>query len=296
MDIRLAFAPAKVNLFLHVGPAGKGGRHPLDSLVMFASTATDRLVIQPDPEMITLTVDGRFAEAAGEIEDNLVLRAADELAEIAGIMDGAAIHLEKRLPCAAGIGGGSSDAAVALRVLTDMWNADPRIAQDIAPLLGGDVLAALIGQPCLMRGDGDRVIPVSVPEVPALLVNPGVACPTAPVFNRFDALRAEQDNPQPFHELKLPKLKTARALIKWLGETTRNDLEPAAITGPAPEVYSLKERLRVLPGARLSRMSGSGATCFALFETMAEAEAAEALVLAAEPDWWVKATMLGAGQ
>lgn len=283
----IGYPPAKVNLYLHVGLPRKDGRHPLDSLVMFASSATDRLIIEPD-ESLFLEVDGPYADQCGDVNDNLVLRAADLLAEAGDVYEGAAMTLIKNLPCAAGIGGGSSDAAEALRMLSDLWGLPWDVGQSVAPALGGDGMAAYLAQTCLMRGDGADVRAASAPAVPALLVNPNVPCSTGPVYNRFD----EQGGGEGFALTKLPKFDGAAKFIKWLSEKTRNDLEPAAIS-LVPEIAGVLEALTELPGAKLARMSGSGATCFALFNTMDEARAAEAKILESEPGWWAKASMLG---
>ena len=183
----IGYPPAKVNLYLHVGPPRKDGRHPLDSLVMFASSATDRLIIQPG-ERLSLDVDGPFADQCGDVNDNLVLRAADLLAEAGDVLEGAEMLLVKQLPCAAGIGGGSSDAAEALRMLSDLWGLPWDVGQSVAPALGGDGMAAYLAQTCLMRGDGSDVRAASAQPVPAVLVNPNVPCPTGGVYDRFDEL------------------------------------------------------------------------------------------------------------
>lgn len=283
----IGYPPAKVNLYLHVGLPRKDGRHPLDSLVMFASSATDRLIVEFD-ERLSLEVDGPYADQCGEVNDNLVLRAADLLAEAGDVYEGAAMTLIKNLPCAAGIGGGSSDAAEALRMLSDLWNLPWDVGQSVAPTLGGDGMAAYLAQTCLMRGDGSDVRPAKAPAIPALLVNPNVPCPTGAVYDQFDA----QGGGEGFGVMKLPNFKTAAKLTTWLSTNTRNDLEEAAISR-VPEISSVLEVLSALEGAKLTRMSGSGATCFALFETMDQARAAEVEIAETQPGWWVKATMLG---
>lgn len=292
-DTRLSgWAPAKVNLYLHVGPPKQNGRHDLDSLVVFTgSSAADHLTVEPAADL-TLEVSGPFAAAAGGVEDNLVLQAAHALRSAAGVRQGARIQLKKWLPVAAGIGGGSSDAATALHLLTDLWQVDPAFAAGLAPGLGGDVPVALEGKPSLMRGEGERVLPFPVlPAIYAVLVNPGVPCPTGPVFRDHDAAGGgagftEIDPP--------PEFTGARELAGWLG-LQRNDLESPAIAR-VPEIGAVLEFLRAQPGALLARMSGSGATCFALFEALAFAERATA-VLASRQDtahWWSAASRLGA--
>ena len=278
-------APAKVNLFLHVGPLKPNGRHDLDSLVVFAGPeAADRLTAQPS-DILTLSVTGPGAAEAGAGADNLVLKAARALRAEAGVTHGAALHLEKRLPVAAGLGGGSADAAAALRLLTRLWDINPAHARDIAPSLGGDVPVALLGQPALMRGEGERVEPVTLPvPIPAVLFNPGIACPTGPVFAAFDAAGGGQD----FAELgPLPGFADLDALFGWLA-AQRNDLEAPALAlvpkvGPATP----------LPPPRLTRMSGSGATFLALYATLAAAQESADMLSAQHPEWWVRATLLG---
>lgn len=283
----IGYPPAKVNLYLHVGPPRKDGRHPLDSLVMFASSATDRLIIEPD-ERLTLNVEGPYAEECGDVNDNLALRAADLLAEAGDVYDGAEMTLIKNLPCAAGIGGGSSDAAEALRMLSDLWGLSWDVGQSVAPALGGDGMASYLAQTCLMRGDGADVRPAIAPPVPALLVNPNVPCPTGAVYDAYDTAGGGEG----FKLTKLPKFDSAQKLTTWLGKETRNDLQEAAIS-LVPEISGVLEALSDLPGAKLARMSGSGATCFALFGEMDEARAAEASMAETQPGWWTKASMLG---
>ena len=282
-------APAKVNLFLHVGPVQANGRHPLDSLVVFAGPeAADQLEVR-EADALSLTVTGPGAAEAGTGEDNLVLRAARALQAEAGVTAGAAITLDKQLPVAAGIGGGSADAAAALRLLTILWQTDPAAARAVAPGLGGDVPVALEGRPALMQGEGERVRRVTgLPALPAVLVNPGIACPTGPVFRAYDAAGGGAG----FREFgAVPPFERVYDLVHWLGEQ-RNDLEPPAIA-LVPDIAGVLKQLSGLPGTILARMSGSGATCFALFDTLDAAQRAGALLADAHPDWWVRVTMLG---
>jgi 4-diphosphocytidyl-2-C-methyl-D-erythritol kinase len=284
-DTLHTLARAKVNLFLHVGPLKPNGRHDLDSLVVFAGPeAADRLTAQRS-DILTLSVTGPGAAEAGAGADNLVLKAARALRAEAGITQGAALHLEKRLPVAAGIGGGSADAAAALRLLTRLWDINLAHARAVAPSLGGDVPVALLGQPALMRGEGERVEPVTLPApIPAVLFNPGIACPTGPVFAAFDAAGGGRD----FAELgPLPGFADLDALFGWLA-AQRNDLEVPALAlvpkiGPATP----------LPSPHLTRMSGSGATFLALYATLAAAQESADMLSAQHPEWWVRATLLG---
>lgn len=285
-------APAKINLFLHVGPVKPNGRHDLDSLVVFAGKeAADRLSVEK-AETLTLNLTGPGAAGLGAGEDNLVLRAARALARAAGIDQGAGLHLDKQLPIAAGIGGGSADAGAALRLLCGLWSADLSVARELAPGLGGDVPVALFGQSALMRGEGERIEPAGLPcALPAVLVNPKISCATGAVFEAFDANAGGAG----FAEILWPDFPDGpdgmTALINWLSVQS-NDLEGAACA-LVPEISGVLNALDALPGARLTRMSGSGASCFALFETSEDADKAEAELRASHPDWWVRATVLG---
>jgi 4-diphosphocytidyl-2-C-methyl-D-erythritol kinase len=283
------FAPAKVNLFLHVGPAKPSGRHDLDSLVVFAGPeAADRLTVEPS-DILTLSVTGPGATEAGTGGDNLVLKAARALKAEAGVKHGAALHLEKSLPVAAGIGGGSADAAAALRLLTRLWDINPRHARTVAPQLGGDVPVALLGEPAFMRGEGERVEPVRLPApIPAVLFNPGIACPTGPVFAAFDAA----DGGPEFTECgPLPDFADPGELIEWLAGQ-RNDLEAPALTlhgalkSPEWSVNGPKSPL-------MTRMSGSGATFVCLYATLDAARESAEFLKAQQPEAWVRATLLG---
>ena len=287
-----ALAPAKVNLFLHVGPVQANSRHPLDSLVMFAGEeAADRLdVMTSDDLSMTITGPGvTNPDYNGPVDDNLVLRAARALQAETGTTKGAAFTLDKRLPIAAGIGGGSADAAAALRLLTDLWGTDPAAARKVAPDLGGDVPVALQGHAALMQGEGERVRRApGLPRVPALLVNPNLACPTGPIFRAYD----EAGGGAGFREFgAVPPFERVWDLVHWLREQ-RNDLQAPAIAA-VPEIAGVLDTLQALPDAQLTRMSGSGATCFALFETEDAARRAEAQLSADRPDWWIRATSLG---
>ena len=286
------WAPAKVNLYLHVGPPKSNRRHNLDSLVVFADErAADHLKAEP-ADTLSLDVSGPRAAEAGTLEDNLVLKAARALQAASGTRQGARLTLQKWLPVAAGIGGGSSDAATALRLLTKLWDIDPAHAAALAPGLGGDVPVALSGQPALMRGEGERVTPLpSLPPLATLLINPGVPCPTGPVFCAHDAAGGGAG----FAEIHpLPEFQDAKSLAAWLREQ-RNDLEMPAIA-MVPEIAEALTFLRAQPGVLLARMSGSGATCFALFEAIAFAERAMVVLRndAGRKHWWTAACRLGA--
>ena len=275
-------APAKLNLYLHVIGRRADGYHLLDSLVAFADIAD--VVTASGAPRLELRVEGPFAPAlAGAGEDNLVRRAAAALAERAGIPLRAALVLEKNLPVASGIGGGSSDAAATLHALAELWSLDlrePRFA-GLAESLGADVPVCLLGRTAWLGGIGEQVSPApSLPDCSVLLANPGIAVPTPAVFKARTGAFSE---PARF---ELP-LGDVRDLAAWLA-ARRNDLTDAAIS-LAPEIAEVLRALSALPGALLARMSGSGATCFALFAEPSAARAAAARLAAERTGWWVAA-------
>lgn len=268
------FAPAKVNLSLHVVGQRPDGMHLLDSIVAFADIG-DQLSAAP-ADVSTLEVTGPMANGVPTDDANLVLKAA------AWLRVPAAFTLEKHLPAAAGIGGGSSDAAAALRVLARMSGRPVPTGSEV---LGADVPVCLEPRSVRMRGVGERLSQIALPPLPALLVNPGVAVPTGRVFA---ALCDKNNSPMPD---ELPALSSLSEAIEWIS-LQRNDLQEPAIS-VAPEINRVLRRLAALSGARLARMSGSGATCFVLFDTMQEAVAAQTLLREEGRNWWVAATCLG---
>ena len=289
-------APAKVNLYLHVGPVRPDGRHPLDSLVVFADArAADRLRYEATDHPLSLNVSGALAEHPFMTadENNLVLRAVRALEAKTGQPILGQITLEKKVPIAAGIGGGSSDAAATLHLLNKALDLDFTEADlcEIAVPLGGDVPACVAGRPVLMRGDGDRLEPVSPapPDFPALIVTPNQPCPTGPVFRAFDALNSGAA----FKETSPPAVPSAAGYAETLVKSFRNDLTEAAI-GQVPEVADLLADLNSVAGALLARVSGSGASCFALFSEESDALTACDHIRLKYPDYWVRATRLGA--
>ena len=281
-------APAKVNLTLRVLGRRDDGYHQIESLVAFADCG-DRLTLAPGGEL-ALAVSGPRAGQAGADADNLVLKAARALAaRIPGIELGA-FSLEKNLPVAAGLGGGSADAAAALRLIAQangLPPGDPRIFE-AARATGADVPVCLDPRPRLMRGIGEILSePLVVPPLPAVLVNPGVAVATKPVFAAWTPA-AEPSTP---FDLAAAKGGGIERLL-YLLAAQANDLETAAIQ-LAPVIAGVLAGLRALPGCRLARMSGSGATCFGLFSSTAEAAAAAKIAQRRNPDWWVRACALG---
>lgn len=270
-------APAKVNLFLHVRGRRPDGYHLLESLAVFPAVG-DLLSATPAAD-ISLEVAGRFAAALSSGEENLVLRAARALAAAAGVTRGAAISLDKSLPVSSGIGGGSADAAAALRLLARVWNV--HVPGGVASGLGADVPVCLSApEPRFMAGTGEHLS--SPPPLPAfwmVLVNPGVPVGTGPVFAALD--RADGS---PCPVMPAGGFCAFGDLAGWLARQ-RNDLAPAAMTlCPA-----IGEVLDALSDAALARMSGSGATCFALHEGRASAEAQAGRIRRERPGWWVAA-------
>jgi 4-diphosphocytidyl-2-C-methyl-D-erythritol kinase len=273
-------AHAKVNVFLHVLERRADGYHALDSLVVFAAAA-DTLTAEPATSL-SLAVEGPFAAALAGVE-NLVLRAARALAAAASVTAGARLTLVKALPVAAGIGGGSADAAAALRALDRLWGL--RLGPDrlaaIAAGLGADIPVCVRARPARMGGIGERLAPApALPRFGLLLANPGVALATASVFA---ARRGGFDAPAALPAAWPDAAAMARDLARL-----RNALEPAAVA-LCPPIAAVLAALRRLPAARLARLSGSGATCFALFDDDDTAARAAALLRAAQPSWWVAA-------
>lgn len=261
------FAPAKVNLTLRVGRARADGYHPLDSLVVFADWG-DEIRVNDSPAFL-LTMSGEPSRRLAGGHDNLVMKAAVALQRAAGLDRAARIHLHKAIPVEAGLGGGSADAAATLRALNRFWKLDwplDRLAE-LGLDLGADVPACLYSRPLRMRGIGEWIEMVEIgPGLPAVIVNPGVAVPTGPVFVAFDSRDPRPLADGPWYQ---------GDLAGWLaGEA--NDLEAVAI-GREGVIGDTLEWLHAQPGAWLARMTGSGASCFALFDTLDEAErAAEA--------------------
>jgi len=276
-------APAKINLALHVTGRRGDGYHLIESLAVFTRFG-DRLQVSAAEED-GLAVSGRYAAGVPVDGRNLIAMARDALRKAAGRRNAfpVAVALEKNLPVASGIGGGSSDAAAALRLLARIWGLDIDAAElaEIALSLGADVPMCLAAQPLMARGIGENVEPLpAVPSLGLVLVNPGVPVSTPQVFS---ALRRRDNEPLP----ALPARIDFHSLRNWL-EATRNDLE-----APAREIQpAVADALRALKraDAGFARMSGSGATCFGLYETGNVAKRAAAAIRARHPDWFVAAT------
>jgi 4-diphosphocytidyl-2-C-methyl-D-erythritol kinase len=261
-------APAKLNLALHVRGQRPDGRHSIETIFAFC-TDGDWLAAEPADEL-SLSVSGPFAAEVPLGEGNLVVRAAEALKSAAGVDQGAAIQLDKRLPVASGIGGGSADAAAALRLLTSLWRIDPSHASAVAPQIGSDVPACLLSLSARGEGAGEDIRQVDLPGIsgsPVLLINPRVQLPTSDVFAHWDGVdRGPLDD--------------------W--REGRNDLEQPA-RALVPQIETVLAWLSVQPGAEFTRMSGSGATCFALFDSEEARDFASDNV---PREWWRLATTL----
>lgn len=268
---------AKINLALHVRARRADGYHDIETLFAFCADG-DRLTLEPRGDGVTLAVDGPFADALEGEPDNLVLAAAEQMRRFEGVgrerFAGAALHLDKRLPVAAGLGGGSADAGAAIRLLGRYWNAggDPKEVCLRAASLGADVPACIVSRTRVGTGSGtDLALPAidDVAATPVLLVNPRVPLPTGPVFRGWDGVDRGP-------------LQPGSAMAMALAG--RNDLEASAI-GLCPPVADVLARLRET-APLLARMSGSGATCFALYPSLGARDAADAAIAARRPEWW----------
>jgi len=270
-------AQAKINLHLHVIGQRPDGYHLLDSLVVFAEVG-DRLTAVPAADLL-LTITGPFATGLHAEPDNLVLRAAKLLAAEAGIAPYGHLILEKHLPVSSGIGGGSADAAAALRLLCRLWgiSLEPDLLNPIAERLGADVPVCLSGQPARLAGIGERLRPApALPPMGIVLVNPGVAVSTPAIFKlRSGAFSENAAFPSGWPD--------AAALAATL-RTTSNDLQPAACR-LEPVIACVLAALSADPACLLARMSGSGATCFGLYDSGTAAKRAAAGFVRA--GWWV---------
>ena len=277
-------APAKINLTLRVLGRRADGYHELESLVAFADV-TDVVTLQPDAED-ELEITGPFAGNSGPVADNLVLRALSAArGRIAGIKAGRFL-LEKNIPVAAGLGGGSADAAAALRLIASangLTLRDPRL-MSAAVATGADVPVCLDARARIMRGIGELLsAPIDLSMLPAVLVNPRVPLATRDVFSKFASAKRGSslaDVPRGFD-----------ALIEFLKQHD-NDLTPAACAS-APVVGEVLTALQALPGVRLARMSGSGPTCFALFAAQGEAANAAQKLGDQRKDWWIQSATIG---
>jgi 4-diphosphocytidyl-2-C-methyl-D-erythritol kinase len=290
---RIEKAPAKVNLTLHVVGRRPDGYHDIESLIAFAAVG-DTLTLTPD-DRLSLVVLGPGARACGDISENLVLKAARALAQrIEGLKLGLFL-LSKRLPIAAGLGGGSSDAAAALRLLAHANGLVPGDARvwEAAKATGADVPVCLDPKPRVMRGIGEVLSsPIAIPLIPAVLINPGFTLGTTDVFASFDHASPNRNSaPLTAPPEKLSAVAAERSSFLSAMASERNDLERTAIQ-LQPVIARVLELLRSQPGCAVARMSGSGATCFGLFASRASTRAAARGLREAYPGWWVRATAI----
>lgn len=292
---RAELAPAKVNLTLRVIGRRADGYHDIESVVVFAAVG-DTLTFAPGREM-SLAVRGPTAAASGDLTDNLVLKATRELAKRVERLKEGRFVLSKRLPVAAGLGGGSADAGAALRLLAranEIALDDPRLMA-AARATGADVPVCLDPRPRVMHGIGEILSPpIDLPRLPAVLVNPGVAVPTKDVFATLRLKPGTSTGasvPFPLTGKERDAVLTRGDLLRTVGED-RNDLEAPAIA-MEPIIAEALNDLRALGSCRLARMSGSGATCFGLFDSGRAATAAARALRAKNTNWWIRATTLG---
>lgn len=261
-------AYAKLNLALHVRGVLPDGRHRIETIFVFCEDGDELTFERPAHTSCEVEATGPFGSELGD--DNLAKAAWWKMCHAAHIRGGARFSIDKRLPIASGLGGGSADAAAALRLLTAAYKLDARFAKQVAPQIGADVPACLVSRPSRGTGAGDRLVPIDLPALsksPALLVNPLVRLSTGDVFARWDGV-------------------DRGPLGDW--RAGRNDLEGPAIS-LVPQIAEILDWLRRRPGADFVRMSGSGATCFALFDSDESCDAAAAAVPAR---WWHLATQL----
>lgn len=271
MTLQREIAPAKINLALHVRRRRDDGRHDIETIFAFC-TDGDLLEgesFEAESTGMSLALDGPFGGGFDGAEENMVERAWAALTSASQVKMQTRLRLDKRLPIASGLGGGSADAAAALRLLTSMWRIDPAHAQAVAPRLGSDVPACLLSMTARGEGAGDELelVDAGVAGMPVLLVNPLVPLPTRSVFEAWDGI-------------------DRGPLGDWRGG--RNDLEAPAV-GLVPEIGQVLDWLRARDGAAFARMSGSGATCFALF---GDEQARDAAAAAVPARWWRLATFL----
>lgn len=286
-------ARAKVNLTLRVVGRRADGYHDLESVVAFADCA-DRLTLLPGDEL-RLAITGPLAAACGEVADNLVLKAARLLAErVPGLKTGT-FTLNKVLPVAAGIGGGSADAAAALRLLAraNGLAIDDKRLTEVAKLTGADVPVCVPSQPCVMTGVGESLLPLSLPKIPCVLVNPRVAVATRDVFTALGLRSGELlvGIADVIQAMVWPE--AGASLEEWVEAfaSSSNDLEEPAMR-IQPVIGNVIAALNATNGAWLARMSGSGATCFAIYENTAEAGRAAEKIRGDHPTWWVHSGVL----
>jgi 4-diphosphocytidyl-2-C-methyl-D-erythritol kinase len=278
------FAPAKINLYLHITAKRDDGYHLIESLVAFANCG-DQVSVAPSTKL-KLTIEGQFSDDLSPNHDNLVMKAALILAKFAGIKATGDIVLTKNLPIASGIGGGSADAAATLCALKELWDISisTRDLFALAEKLGADVPVCLKGTPSIITGIGNKIIPApKLPKLWLVLVNPNISVSTAKVFSKY---QGKYSPTQPFTVKPQSAEKFANALSNY-----RNDLTTAAKL-VAPSIKEVLEAAEAAENQLLTRLSGSGATCFSLFKTKNAADTAVKQLLTTQPLWWIKAASI----
>lgn len=284
-DTLTLLAPAKVNLYLHVAPVRDDGYHPLDSLVAFADVG-DRMTFEKAGSF-SFEIIGPFSQTLNGEDDNLVVQALLALAKYLGVDDlPMAVTLDKRLPIASGLGGGSSDAGAALRganLLLELGLTDAEL-EELARVVGADGPMCYRARPAFASGVGEVLEDATgLPLLHAVLLNPGLPSPTGAVYRAYDAAPLGNcERPVPYAD--------PAAVIDWL-KAQRNDLQAPALT-VTPDIAEALETMALVPSCRLVRMSGSGATVFGLFDSAADA--VQAALILDRPDWWVRPAILGA--
>lgn len=285
-DIITELAPAKVNLDLFVTGKREDGYHLLDSLVVFTDFG-DRISVRAANDL-SLEINGPYADAIPTDDSNLVMRAALALQTFAEVNQGAHIELEKNIPAAAGVGGGSADAAAAIKALIRLWglSLDKAALMSLALSIGADVPVCMLSSPSIMRGVGENLSPLEgVPEFGMLLVNPGVDLSTPSVFKARSHTFSSVPDRKVFHNHL-----SRDEFVKNLSQQ-KNDLTDAA-GHLAPVVHETLRMISDLDGCLLTRMSGSGATCFGLFSDLATAKQAESALSLRDTGWWIKACQI----
>ena len=277
-------ARAKINLTLHVGPAQSGGYHPLESLVVFADIGDEVSVETRAGNGASLTIDGPFGSGLS-VAENLILQTAAFIKGTADAPARRAYHLTKNLPIASGIGGGSADAAAVIRLRARETGEDLAALSDGAEKIGADVPVCIHSRTGIMSGIGEKITHLpGKGQVPALLVNPGVAVSTGKIFGLLDhgdKLNQNWQTPLPLG-----------GSLQEICQAGRNDLQAVAVS-ICPRIDTVLKTLNQQNGIEIARMSGSGATCFGLFETAPQAAEAARVVSKLYPDWWCAAVMLG---
>ncbi len=279
-----AQAPAKINLFLHVTGKREDGYHLLESLVGFCDIA-DVITISSSSKF-NLTIDGPFASALN-VEDNLIVKTVNLLAEYADKLTALNIHLTKNIPLGAGLGGGSADAAAVFKGLMNYWDieASELELRDLLLQLGADVPVCYASSSCIMRGIGEEIESCDIPlNIPVLLIYPNVGSSTEEIFKNYDG-----------HFSKLLKktptdLSHEKTFLEFLKKQNNDLTDAAGIANPL--INAALDLLKIQTGTMLARMSGSGSTCFGLFSHFDQAESAKAIIKNLHPDWWVETSLI----